>query len=774
MLKPCIFSSKISVSDGIEIDYIPIYLFEVSLTIIKFLLLTLIFSAQLISQTYKDPSAEIEKRIVDLLSVMTLEEKMGQMQQSTLHGDFDRYLEMVEKGKIGSFLNAGSLEDKARLQKAAVEGSRLGIPLIFGRDVIHGYKTMLPIPLGQAASWNDELIKKGSKMAAREAAENGIHWTFAPMIDISRDPRWGRIAESCGEDPYLTSRLGVAMIKGFQGDDLTDKSTIAACAKHYVGYGASQGGKDYNTTLIPERELRDIYLKPFHAAVEAGTATLMSGFNDLDGVPASGNSFTLKKILRDEWSFDGFVVSDWASITQMIIHGNVENEYEAALLAANAGINMEMATESFANNITNLVHEGKIDEKWVDDLVGQILRIKFKLGLFETPYTRITEDFKTLSSEFKQIAKEAATESIVMLRNDNTLPLKNVKKLAIIGPLADAPLEQLGTWTVDGKPENTVTPLQAIKDEYSNTIEISYVKGLESARSDNNDGFQEAIDTVNKSDAAILVLGEDHLLSGETHSRAFLNLPGAQEELINELSKTGKPIVLVIMAGRSLTFGNVANKVNSILYAWHPGTMGGPAIADIIFGKTSPSGKLPITFPRTVGQIPLYYNHKNTGRPPAPNQLGRTLGTPDNPVGFASYYLDVDFTPAYYFGFGLSYTEFEYSDLKISSDNIGMNEKLNISVKVKNIGNFESKEVVQLYIRDLYGSVTRPVKELKNYKKIALKPGESKDVNFTLSSDDLKFHDINMEFKAEPGDFELFVGSSSNDDDLLKTKFTLK
>lgn len=742
--------------------------------IVKILLFILLFSLQLFSQTYKDPSAKIEKRIVDLISVMTLEEKIGQMQQSTLHGDFDDYIEKVKDGKIGSFLNAGDLEDKARLQKAAVEGSRLGVPLIFGRDVIHGYKTMLPIPLGQAASWNEELIEMGSKMAAREASEDGIHWTFAPMIDISRDPRWGRIAESCGEDPYLTSRLGVAMIKGFQGDDLADKSTIAACAKHYVGYGASEGGKDYNTTLIPERELRDIYLKPFHAAVEAGAATLMSGFNDLDGVPASGNSFTLKKILRDEWGFNGFVVSDWASITQMIIHGNANDETEAALIAASAGINMEMATESFANNIFNLVQEGKIEEKWIDELVSQILRIKFKLGLFETPYTRITKDLKTLSPEFMQIAKDAATESIVMLQNDNTLPLKNVSKLAIIGPLADAPLEQLGTWTVDGKPENTITPLKAIKDQYSNTIEISYVKGLESARSYNKDGFQKAVDAVKKSDAAILFLGEDHLLSGESHSRAFLNLPGAQKELISELSKTGRPIILVIMAGRPLTFGDITDKVNSILYAWHPGTMGGPAIADIIFGKTSPSGKLPISFPRTVGQIPLYYNHKNTGRPPAQDQLGIRLGTPENPRGYASYYLDVDFTPAYYFGFGLSYAELEYSELHISSGSITMNDTLEISIKVKNLGDIEVKEVVQLYIRDLFGSVTRPVKELKNFKKINLNPGESQIVNFTLSSEDLKFYDINMEHKAEPGDFELSVGSSSNKNDLLKTKFTLK
>ncbi len=739
------------------------------------IVIILISTTIVFSQTYKNPKANIEDRINDLLNRMTLDEKIGQMQQNTFGNVTDEVLEDVKKGNAGSFLNTGGIEEKTKLQKAALE-SRLGIPLIFGRDVIHGYKTMLPIPLGQAASWNPELVEKGAKMAAREAAEDFVHWTFAPMLDISRDPRWGRIAESCGEDPFLTSKIGIAMVNGFQGKDISDPNSIAACAKHYVGYGAAEGGKDYNTTLIPEGELRNIYLKPFQAVVNNGIATVMSAFNDLNGVPTSGNSFTLKKVLRDEWKFDGFVVSDWGSIDELIPHGYAKDGYEAALKAASAGVNMEMVSKNYVTNLKDIVESGKISEMWIDELVKGILRIKFKMGLFEQPFRKLAKDLTTLSEQNKEIAKQITLESIVLLQNeDNFLPLdkSKIKRLAIVGPLADAPWDQLGCWTVDGKPENTITPLTAIKNEYGNSIEINYCKGLETTRSNSNELFNKSIETVNKSDAAILFLGEDQLLSGETHSRAFITLPGIQEQLVKELAKTGKPLVLVIMAGRSLTFGDLTGDVKSILYAWHPGTMGGPALADIIFGKVSPSGKLPVTMPRTVGQIPLYYNHKNTGRPPAPNQLGRVLGTPENPEGYASYYLDVDFTPAYYFGYGLSYSKFEYSDLKLSSDKIGMNDKLEISVNVKNTGDVEAKETVQLYIHDLFGSITRPVKELKGFEKISLKPGEIKNVKFTITAEDLKFYDINMNYTAEAGDFDLFVGSSANNNDLLKAKFTL-
>ncbi|MEE9432130.1 MAG: glycoside hydrolase family 3 N-terminal domain-containing protein [Melioribacteraceae bacterium] len=731
----------------------------------------------LVSQTYKNADADIELRIADLLSKMTLDEKVGQMQQLNLWEMNDGVLANIEKGKVGSFLNSGKIKEKIKLQKAAVEKSRLGIPLIFGRDVIHGYKTVLPIPLGQAASWNPELVKKGAGIAAREAAEEGVHWTFAPMIDIARDPRWGRIAESCGEDPYLASVLGSAMVKGFQGDDLKNKNSIAACAKHYVGYGAAEGGKDYNTTLIPERELRDIYLKPFHSAVNSGIATLMSGFNDLNGVPTSANKFTLKTILRDEWNFDGFVVSDWNSVGELIKHGFAKDGSEASRKAVNSGVNMEMVSEHYTKNLKKNILNGDIDVKWIDELVEGVLRVKFRLGLFENPYPREFNKSAILSDEHKNIAKQIATESIVLLQNKNNfLPLdaSNIKSLAIIGPLADAPKDQLGTWTLDGKPENTITPLSAIKNSYEKKINITYAKGLETARSTDKTYFQEAVEAVSKSDIAILFLGEDKDLSGETHSRAFIHLPGSQEELIAELSKTGKPLILVIMAGRPLTVGNIKEEVKSILYAWHPGTMGGSALDDIIFGKVSPSGKLPVTFPRTVGQVPIYYNHRNTGRPPSPNQLGRTIGTAENPEGFASYYLDVDFTPAYYFGYGMSYSKFNYTNLTIAKDTIDFSETLRISVNVTNSGKYKAKETIQLYIRDLFGSVTRPVKELKAFRKVEFNPGETKKINFSITVDDLKFHDINMEFNAEPGDFDLFVGSSSNDKDLLKTKFVLK
>ena len=747
------------------------------MTHIKILLglLLIVCSTNIFCQSYKDPNTEIEARIFDLLSKMSLDEKIGQMQQKAIRNLDNALLDEVKNGKVGSFLNAGKLEEKAKVQKVAIENSRLGIPLIFGRDVIHGYKTILPIPLGQAATWNPEIIEIGAKIAAREAAEDGIHWTFAPVIDITRDPRWGRIAESCGEDPILSGVIGSAMIRGFQGNDLKSANTIAASAKHYVGYGAAEGGKEYNTTLIPERELRDIYLKPFQMAVKSGVATLMCGFNDLNGVPTSANRFTLRKILREEWNFNGFVVSDWTSIEELKVHGFAKDGSEAALKAANAGVNMEMVSQNYYENLKKHIESGDLDIKWLDELVAGILRIKFKLGLFENPYTREFLESKTLSDEHKEIAKQLAIESVVLLKNkNNILPLNSgIKKIAIIGPLANAPRDQLGTWAGDGNPEYAITPLTAINNQYGNSINIIYAKGLETPRSTDQNLFAGAIEALEDADAGILFLGEDQMLSGEAHSRAFINLPGAQEELVKVLSKIGKPLVLVIMAGRPLTFSNIVDSVNSILYAWHPGTMGGPALADIIFGKVSPSGKLPVTFPRTVGQIPLYYNKKNTGRPPAKNQITQKLGTPENPVGFASFYLDVDYTPAYDFGYGLSYTNFSYSNLKISKEVLTIEDSLEITVKVTNTGNFKAKETVQLYLRDLFGSVTRPIKELKSFKKITFNPGETREIKFIITSEDLKFTDINMLHNAEAGEFELFVGSSSNDEDLLKTNFSL-
>ncbi len=710
--------------------------------------------------TAKDP--EIEKKVNALLTKMTLQEKIGQMMQQHLGDELnDATKEAIRKGQIGSFLNAGNVEIKNEIQRIATKESRLGIPLIFGRDVIHGYKTIIPIPLGQAASWNPELVEKGARVAAIEASSEGVKWTFAPMIDIARDPRWGRIAESCGEDPYLTSVLGAAMVRGFQGDNLADPSSIAACAKHYVGYGAAEGGRDYNTTLIPERQLRDVYLPSFHAAVKTGVATLMSAFNDINGVPASGNEFTLRQVLRNEWKFDGFVVSDWTSMTEMIAHGYCKDEAEVALKSLKAGVDMEMVSQSYLNKLEELIKSGAVSEKLVDEAVKNILRIKFRAGLFDNPITDTSKPSVILAPEHLAAAKDIAVQSMVLLQNKNDLlPVTKGKRVAIIGPLADAPLDQMGTWVLDGNAANSVTPLKAIREMIGES-NVQYAPGLTTSRTTETAGFAKAVQAARQSDVVLLFIGEEQILSGEAHSRAFLNLPGAQEELVAALAATGKPIAAIIMAGRPLTFRTVADKVQAILYAWHPGTMGGPAIADVVFGVANPSGKLPVTFPRTVGQAPIYYAHKNTGRPPSASELGIPLGTPLDPRGFTSKYLDVDFTPEYPFGYGLSYTRFEYSNIQVSAPQIKMGGKLTVTAEVKNTGQVPGEEVVQLYVQDLFGSVTRPVKELKGFTRVALQPGESKTVSFDLSTDDLAFYDINMKFTAEPGDFHVWIGGNS-------------
>lgn len=726
----------------------------------------LCFIVQINAQNiYKDPANPVESRVKDLLSRMTLEEKIGQMQQNSLGQMGDDVFTLIRQGKVGSYLNAGELKDKILLQKIAVEESRLGIPLIFGRDVIHGYRTVFPIPLGLSASWDTGLVRQASSIAAQEAAEAGVHWTFAPMLDISRDPRWGRIAESCGEDPYLASQMGEAMVRGFQGESLKSRNSIAACLKHYVGYGAAEAGKDYNTTYIPERLLRDVYLVPFRNSVAAGAATLMSAFNDLNGIPASGNEFTLRQVLRSEWKFDGFVVSDWTSVEEMIKHGYCKDREEAALKALRAGVNMEMVSTTYAENLKKLIENGSITEAQIDEMVSGILNVKFRLGLFEDPYKQ-PKDNKTLSKEFLDAAQRAAGESVVMLQNENNvLPLskENLNTLAIIGPLSDDPRAQLGCWVPDGRSENTVTPLTAIKQLLADKVKVLYFKGMDNIKSMSRDKFDEAVGIAKKSDAVIIFAGEDDQLSGEAHSRAFLNLPGVQEDLIKEVSAAGKPVVLVIMAGRPLTFSSILSDVKAILYAWHPGTMGGAALADILFGEVSPSGKLPVTFPRTIGQVPIYYSHKNTGRPPSGKELGITMGTPENPIDYVSYYLDVDYTPAYPFGFGLSYSKFEYSGLKLSANEVKAGGRIEVSVRVRNAGKYDADEVVQLYIRDLYGSVTRPVKELKKFSRISLKQNETKEVKFILTTDDLKFYDKDMNYTVEPGEFKLWVGSNSDE-----------
>ncbi len=740
------------------------------------LFLLLFFFIALPAQSLDDKTLENEK-ISGLLAKMTIDEKIGQLAQFNPDARPTEagLKEIIRQGGVGSFLNAGSdRETKEKLQRVAVEESRLGIPLIFGRDVIHGFRTIFPIPLGQAASWNPLLVEKASAIAAREAVQTGVQWTFAPMMDIARDPRWGRIAESLGEDPVLAGELAAAMTRGFQGNNLSDPNRIAACAKHYVGYGAAEGGRDYNITFIPEQELRNVYLVPFKAAVDAGLATVMSAFNDLNGVPASGNAFTLRQVLRNEWGFDGFVVSDWTSMTEMINHGYCADEREVALKSLAAGVDMEMVSESYRNHVKELIESGQLDQKYLDQAVANILRIKIRLGLFENPYPVPEDKSVLLHPDHLQTARELAGQSLVLLKNKNILPVKpDVKTIAIIGPLADNPLDQLGTWAPDRNPDDSVTPLQAFR-ENAGGRKILFAKGMEKTRSMDRKHFASAVEAAKKADLAILFVGEDELLSGEAHSRAFINLPGLQEELIAAIAATKTPLVLVIMAGRPLTFPAQLEQADALLYAWHPGTMAGPALYDVLTGAIAPSGKLPVSFPRTVGQVPIYYNHRNTGRPPTADMLGIPLGTPEDPKGYVSNYLDADFTPQFPFGFGLSYTTFTYSALKLSTDKLLPGQELTVTVQLKNSGLMAAEEVVQLYTRDLTGSITRPVKELKAFRRVALKPGEKQDVQFVITEEDLAFWNAEMKFVAEPGKFEVMVGGSSADGDLLKAGFVLE
>jgi beta-glucosidase len=710
---------------------------------------------------------EIESRIGKLLAKMTLEEKIGQLCQLNYEGRITEDLAgRIRKGDIGSFLNAGDLDTKNALQRIAVRESRLGIPLIYGRDVIHGYRTVFPIPIGQSCSWNPDLVAKAARVAAEEASSDGVHWTFAPMVDIARDPRWGRIAEGCGEDPFLASIMGAAMVRGFQGLRLSDADAVAACAKHYVGYGAAEGGRDYNTTWIPERLLRDVYLPSFHAAVQSGAATLMSAFNNLNGIPASGNAFTLRQVLRREWGFDGFVVSDWASIEEMINHGYCADEAEAAKKGLEAGVDMEMVTNCYRSHLANLVREGKVGESIVDESVKSILRVKFRKGLFDRPFTEKPKAKTLLAADHLELAKRLAIQGLVLLKNEkNTLPLSaSSGKVAVIGPLADSPSDQLGCWAGDGRAEDAVTPLTAVR-AFAGNGKILFAPGLKAGRDDDDAGFDDAVRAAQGSDVVVMFLGEEAAITGEARSRAFIGLPGKQEQLVAEVAKTGKPMVLVIMAGRPLTFGDAADRAAAVLYAWHPGTMAGPAIADVLFGSAEPSGKLTVSFPVTVGQSPVYYNHMNTGRP----LFQETWIRPS--LNDQSRYIDVENRPRYPFGYGLSYTTFRYEGLTLSSPAFVMKDSLKISATVTNTGSRKGDEIVQLYIRDLAGSVTRPVKELKGFERIALNPGESRKVEFVLKAPDLAFWNDAMEFKAEPGAFHVWIGPNSAEG--LKGEFSL-
>ena len=708
-----------------------------------------------------------QERAQTLLSQMTLDEKIGQLCQ--VNGGSHDLHDSVRAGRIGSIINEVNVDELNELQRIAVEESRLGIPLLIGRDVIHGFKTIFPIPLGQAATWDPASVKAAARVAATEAASVGVNWTFAPMIDITRDPRWGRIAESLGEDPVLCSRLGAAMVEGFQGDRLSDPTAIAACAKHFAGYGAVEGGLDYSTANIPENELRNVYLPPFKAAADAGVATFMSSFSDLNGVPASGNEFLMKQVLRDEWGFGGFVVSDWESIKELTVHGFAANDTEAALEAASAGVDMEMASSLYREQLPGLLEAGRLDEARIDEMVCKILSLKFALGLFEHAFTSPHRYPAMVNAEHRELARSVATKSCVLLKNDGpVLPisLESTGDIAVIGPLADDGYEQLGTWIFDGESRHSHTCLQAICELAGDRAQVHWVPAMRSSRCRENAGVEDAVRAAAQSDVALLFLGEESILSGEAHCRADIGLPGEQEALIDAVTATGTPTVLVVMAGRPLTLGNVIDKVSAILYAWHPGTMAGPAIADLLFGKVSPSGKLPVTFPRMVGQIPIYYSRKNTGRPPSHDSIthiddidGKAEQTS---LGMSAFHLDAGFTPQFHFGYGLSYTQFAYRDMALSTDRLSLGDTLVLRCTVQNIGEREAEEVVQLYIRDLVGNVTRPVKELKGFQRVSLSPGESREVSFELHTDDLAFYNRRMERVTEPGQFHAWIGSSSD------------
>jgi beta-glucosidase len=722
----------------------------------------------------------IENRINTLISKMSMDEKIGQLclkgTSSRSKGLSDELKDQVRKGLVGAILNLTDTSLVLQIQKIAVEESPNHIPLLFGRDVIHGYKTIFPIPLGMAATWDTTLIERSSEVAANESYSRCINWTFAPMVDVCRDPRWGRIAESPGEDPYLASVFAKAYIRGFQGSNLAEPGRILACSKHFAAYGAAEGGRDYNTVNMSGSMLRNMYLKPFKTSVDAGAATFMTSFNDLNGVPASGNTFLLKDVLRNEWKFNGFVVSDWNSVTEMIAHGYCEDEKDAALKAAAAGLDMEMTSQAYTHHLKTLIAENKITVVQLDEMVKNILRIKFRAGVFENPYFKEREKFKLLDAASLDLAKNAAVKSFVLLKNEKQiLPLSTNKKIAVIGPLAHAPKEQLGTWIFDGDKNNSITPFTSLQQTYG-IANVLYAAGLAYSRDTSEAGFKQAIAAAKKSDVILFFAGEEAILSGEAHSRADISLPGAQEQLIQTLAKTGKPIVLIIMAGRPITIDRVLPHVAAVVMAWHPGTMAGPALADVLSGKENFSGRLPVTWPKTVGQIPIYYNHTNTGRPADSTSF---VGIKDIPVeawqsslGNNSHYLDAGYTPQYPFGYALSYTRFTYGLPVVEKNILIANDSLIVTASITNTGTRSGTETVQLYVQDITATLVRPVRELKTFTQIELKAGETKTVRLTVSVSELGFYNNEGIYLIEPGMFNLWVAPDA--DSGLKQTFVVE
>lgn len=707
----------------------------------------------------------IDQRVDSVLKLMTLEEKVGQLNQ--YNGDWKytgpitedgNKLAQIRNGQVGSMLNITGVDHTRTLQEMAMQ-SRLKIPLLFGQDVIHGFRTTFPIPLGEAASWDLDLIERSARIAAVEASAYGVHWTFAPMVDIARDPRWGRVMEGAGEDAYLGSLIAAARVKGFQGKGLGNTDAVMACAKHFAAYGAAVGGRDYNSVDMSERMLWETYLPPFKAAAEAGVATFMNSFNDLNGIPATANSYLQRDILKKQWNFKGFVVSDWGSVGEMVNHGFVANKKEAALAAITAGSDMDMESRSYIANLVDLVKENKVPMQLIDDAVRRILRKKFEMGLFDDPFkfcSKERESRQSNNQEFIRASRETAAKSIVLLKNkNNVLPIaKKVQSIALIGPFVKAVRDNLGFWSIEWPDDSAriVTLWQGIKNKVPTGTRLLYAKGCgitDSSRA----GFAEAIEAAKQADIVIMSVGEARDMTGEAKSRSSLTLPGVQEELIRAVNAVGKPVVVLINAGRPLVFNWTADNVPAILYTWWLGTEAGNATADVLFGDYNPSAKLPISFPRTVGQVPIYYNHYNTGRPPRS----------ETNTNYVSAYTDLPNSPKFPFGYGLSYTSFSYSNIQLSADSLSGNATLTASVTLTNTGQLDGVETVQLYIRDVTGSVVRPVKELKGFKKVSLNPGASATVNFSITTDMLRFYNKDLKYDWEPGEFIIMIGTNSNE-----------
>lgn len=710
---------------------------------------------------------DVDPRVDSLLRIMTLDEKIGQMVLFTSDWDVtgptirEGYLDDIRSGRCGNIFNAYTVDYIRELQRVAVEESRLGIPLMFGYDVVHGHKTIFPIPLGESCSWDLDLIRRSASASAAEAAASGLNWTFAPMVDISVDPRWGRVSEGAGEDPYLGSLIAAARVKGFQGENLANPLTVLACVKHFAAYGAPFAGRDYNTVDMSERQFREFYMPPYKAGVDAGALSVMTAFNEYDGVPATGNQYLLKDLLKGEWNFQGFVVTDYTSINEMVHHGYARDEAEAGVKAVNAGVDMDLQGEVYFSYLRGLVDSGFVREKTIDDAVRRILNVKAKLGLFDDPYLycdRARENQVVSNPEIKALSRDAARRSMVLLKNEGCLPFDRGDRIAVIGELAASRRDLLGSWKAAGEWDDMNSILDAVR-AYNGAANVIYAEGCRKIGSDRS-GFSEAMDAVAQADKVLMVIGEDWDWSGEAASRTDIGVPGIQSELLKMIASAGKPVAVVLLNGRPLVLEEESKDADAILEAWYPGTMGAEAVTDVVFGQYNPSGKLTMTFPRSVGQIPIFYYEKNTGRP---------IYLPNDK--YKSKYLDSPNEPLYPFGYGLSYTDFKYSNLMLSSPKMKKGHTIDATVTVTNIGSRTGEETVQLYIRDLIGSVTRPVKQLKGFQKLVLAPGESRTVTFTIDDEMLSFWRHDMTFGMEDGDFKVMVGGSSSD--LLQTSFSL-